>query len=97
MIILEMITLDVPYNEYDTIEETVKNKRIGNLPKDLYKIPNDDIQQFIKKLLDKDPNNRPSIDKLLEDSFLEIKPEDGKIVNIPKTFKVKEKEKKKES
>ncbi len=106
MVLIEMITLDVPYNECSTYEEIINNVityfiqiKLGILPKDIQKITNDDIKKFILKLLEKDPNKRPTIEQILNDeynlvkiSFLKFSEQDGKIVKISKFKRKKEKE-----
>ena len=70
MMIIEIITLEIPYSECHN-EKEVKNKILkGELPKAYYRIMNEDVKKFLLKLLTYDPNERYDIENLLQDPFL---------------------------
>ncbi len=93
MMIIEIITLEIPYSECHN-EKEVKNKILkGELPKAYYRIMNEEVKKFLLKLLAYDPNKRYNIENLLQDPFLKITKEDFKIIKV-KTIMNKKKNRK---
>ena len=82
MMIIEIITLEIPYSECHS-EKEIKNKILkGELPKAYYRIMNEDVKKFLLKLLTYDPNERYDIENLLQDPFLKVTKDDFKIIKV---------------
>lgn len=69
MCMLEMMTLEPPYNECSTVPQIYKKVINGILPKSLDKIRDHDSRQIISLLLSFDPDKRPSASDLLQSNF----------------------------
>lgn len=77
MVLLEMITVEIPYSDISDSKEIIKkviylNNFVwkitkGILPSSLDKIDDPQIKEFILKFLKKDPKDRLSIREILED------------------------------
>ena len=90
MMIIEIITLEIPYSECHNDKE-IKNKILkGELPKAYYRIMNEEVKKFLLKLLAYNPNERYDIESLLKDPFLKVTKEDFKIIKV-KTLMTKKK------
>jgi len=69
MCMLEMMTLEPPYNECSTIPQIYKKVINGILPESLNKIRDPDSREIISLLLSFDPSKRPSAVDLLQSNF----------------------------
>ena len=70
MTIIEMLTLEIPYNEYNGILEIYQKEKNNIYPNILYNIENVNIVNFIKLCLNKNINQRPSALELLNNPWL---------------------------
>ncbi|XP_054776721.1 probable serine/threonine-protein kinase WNK11 [Prosopis cineraria] len=68
MCLLEMITLDIPYSECDSVAKIYKKVTSGIRPKALDKVRDPQVKGFIEKCLG---SARPSASELLQDPFFE--------------------------
>ncbi|KAI4340025.1 hypothetical protein MLD38_024902 [Melastoma candidum] len=68
MCLLEMVTLEIPYSECDTVPKIYKKVTSGIRPLSLNKVKNDEVKAFIEKCLGQ-PRDRPSATELLNDAF----------------------------
>lgn len=93
MVLIEMITLDIPYCEFNHNLNLMTQKiKEGVKPASLERISDEKEKKFILKLMDKDPNKRPSVSELLNDEFLKINDkEDNRYIKL---IKIKRKKKK---
>ena len=69
MCMLEMCTLEPPYNECTSIPQIYRKVTSGILPESLDRVKDENMRQMISKLLSSDPNNRPSAAQLLSSNF----------------------------
>jgi serine/threonine protein kinase len=94
MLLIEMITIEVPYTDFNMTRAGVLQKiRDGIEPSLLDRISDIKAKEYIKKMIDPDPNKRPSVQDLLTDQFLEInEKEDNRKIKL---IKIKKKNKKK--
>lgn len=82
LLMLEMITLEVPYGDEKNAIELIKS---GQPPKVLEKISDEAIKKFILNLIQFDPNKRPSISEILELNILKInEKEDNRLIKLNK-------------
>ena len=88
MVLMEMLTLEIPYKEIIS-QISLKEKIVEDYkPLILAKINDFQIKDFIKKLILYDKQNRPSISELFLNEFLQInEKEDNKIIEILKKKK----------
>ncbi|XP_057473521.1 probable serine/threonine-protein kinase WNK11 [Actinidia eriantha] len=70
MCVLEMVTLELPYNECDTVAKIYKKVTSGLRPQALDKVRDPEVKAFIEKCLGQ-PRARPSAADLLKDSFFD--------------------------
>ncbi|GFZ12594.1 protein kinase superfamily protein [Actinidia rufa] len=70
MCVLEMVTLELPYNECDTVAKIYKKVTSGLRPQALDKVRDHEVKAFIEKCLGQ-PRARPSAADLLKDSFFD--------------------------
>ena len=70
MTIIEMLTLEIPYNEYNGILEIYQKEKNNIYPNILYNIENVNVVNFIKLCLNKNINQRPSALELLNNPWL---------------------------
>ena len=68
--VLELVTMEIPYSECNTIAEIYKKVISGLKPKAWNKVKDPEVKRFIDKCLVRDPN-RPSATQLLEDPFFD--------------------------
>ncbi|KAL4185364.1 hypothetical protein AMTRI_Chr10g5570 [Amborella trichopoda] len=68
MCVLEMVTMEIPYNECDSVAKIYKKVSHGIRPLALRKVKDPEVQAFIEKCLAK-PRERPSAMELLKDPF----------------------------
>lgn len=66
MCLLEMVTIEIPYSECDTIAKIYKMVSKGRRPRAMDKVKDPEVKAFIEKCLVKD---RPSASDLLNDPF----------------------------
>jgi hypothetical protein len=88
MVLIEMISLEVPYSEIFS-QIILKEKIIeGYFPMTLEKIKDIEITKIIKRLIDYDPNLRPIINDTFMENFLKInEKDDNRIIEITKLKK----------
>nr|GMC85803.1 probable serine/threonine-protein kinase WNK11 [Ipomoea batatas] len=68
MCLLEMVTLEVPYSECDSIAKIYKKVTSGVKPRALTKVTDAQLKGFIEKCIGQ-PRRRPSASDLLKDPF----------------------------
>ncbi|OVA13642.1 Protein kinase domain [Macleaya cordata] len=66
--VLELVTLEIPYSECDTVVQIYKKVTSGVRPQAMNKVKNPQVKAFIEKCLGQ-PRNRPSASDLLKDPF----------------------------
>ena len=93
MVLIEMITIEVPYYSLHTHLSLIKQKiKEGLKPNALDRITDEPVKKFILRLIDSDYNNRPSVSELLQDEFLKIdQKEDNRKIKLVKLKKKKRK------
>jgi hypothetical protein len=93
MVLIEMITIEIPYSDFNISRHGIIQKIYeGIKPSLLDRISDEPAKQFIMKLIDPDPNKRPSIQALLTDEFLQINDkEDNRKIKLIKIKKRKKK------
>ncbi|PSR95550.1 Serine/threonine-protein kinase [Actinidia chinensis var. chinensis] len=70
MCVLEMVTLELPYSECDTVAKIYKKVTSGLRPQAMDKVRDPEVKAFIEKCLGQ-PRARPSAADLLKDSFFD--------------------------
>ena len=93
MVIIEIITLEIPYADVDTEEEIIHKKINNELPSAFHRIKDESVKEFLLKMLAYVPEQRSDIDMLLRDEFLQITKEDLRVIKV-KEGKCKKKKKK---
>lgn len=93
MVIIEIITLEIPYADVDTEEEIIYKKINNELPSAFHRIKDENVKAFLLKMLAYVPEQRSDIDMLLRDEFLQITKEDSRVIKV-KEGKCKKKKKK---
>ncbi|XP_031394827.1 probable serine/threonine-protein kinase WNK11 [Punica granatum] len=68
MCLLEMIAMEIPYSECDSIAKIYKKVTTGILPRAMKKVTDAEVKAFIEKCIAK-PRARPSASDLLKDPF----------------------------
>ncbi|XP_020594048.1 probable serine/threonine-protein kinase WNK11 [Phalaenopsis equestris] len=68
MCVLEMVTLEIPYSECDSVAKIYRKVTAGIPPAGLSRIRDPEFHAFIQRCLGK-PNARPSASELLRDPF----------------------------
>lgn len=68
MCLLEMVTLEIPYGECDSIAKIYKKVTSGVKPRALNKVTDGELKAFIEKCIGQ-PRKRPSASDLLKDPF----------------------------
>uniref|UniRef100_A0A7C9DHG8 non-specific serine/threonine protein kinase n=1 Tax=Opuntia streptacantha TaxID=393608 RepID=A0A7C9DHG8_OPUST len=77
MSLLEMVTMEIPYSECDSIAKIYKKVITGIKPLSFDKVSNPEVKAFIDKCIAK-PRARPSASELLKDPFFsEVDDEDN--------------------
>lgn len=75
MCLLEMVTLEIPYSECDSVAKIYKKVTTGKMPQALSKVADPEVKAFIEKCIAQ-PRARPTASELLKDSFFsELKDE----------------------
>lgn len=76
MCLLEMVTMEIPYSECDSIAKIYKRVTTGVKPQALNKVMDLEVKTFIEKCIAQ-PRARPSASDLLNDAFFsEVSDED---------------------
>ncbi len=76
MCLLEMVTMEIPYSECDSIAKIYKRVTTGVKPQALNKVMDLEVKTFIEKCIAQ-PRARPSASDLLKDAFFsEVSDED---------------------
>ncbi|KAJ4975168.1 hypothetical protein NE237_000274 [Protea cynaroides] len=70
MCVLELVTLEIPYSECDSVVKIYKKVTTGVMPQAMNKVKNPEVMAFIEKCLGK-PRARPSASELLQDPFFD--------------------------
>lgn len=68
MCLLEMVTMEIPYSECDSIAKIYKKVTTGVKPQALNKLMDPEVKAFIDKCIAQ-PRARPSASDLLKDPF----------------------------
>ncbi|KAL2956317.1 hypothetical protein AAZX31_18G078200 [Glycine max] len=71
MCVLEMVTLEIPYSECDSVAKIYKKVSSGVRPQALNKIKDAEVKAFIERCLAQ-PRARPSAAELLKDPFFDV-------------------------
>ena len=82
MVIIEIITLEIPYADVDTEEEIIYKKINNQLPSAFHRIKDESVKAFLLKMLAYVPEQRSDIDMLLRDEFLQITKEDSRVIKV---------------
>ena len=82
MVIIEVITLEIPYSDVDSDKEIMNKISKGELPQVFNRIMDEGVKKFLHKMLAYEPEKRSSIDELLNDEFLKITKEDYRIIKV---------------
>lgn len=69
MCLLEMVTMEIPYSECDSVAKIYKKVTAGIKPEGLNKVTDPEVKAFIEKSIAQ-PRARPSASDLLKDPFL---------------------------
>lgn len=75
MCVLEMVTLEIPYSECDSVAKIYKKVTAGIRPQAMNKVEDPEVRAFIERCLAQ-PRMRPSASMLLRDSFFDGLEED---------------------
>lgn len=95
MVIIEMITLEVPYADEDSKNNVIEKIREGSKPRILDRISDDQIKELILSMICHDPKKRPTVNELIHHEFMQINDkEDNRLVKL---IKIKKKSKKKKT
>ncbi|KAK9156290.1 hypothetical protein Sjap_003770 [Stephania japonica] len=70
MLVLELVTVEIPYSECDNIAKIYKKVTAGVRPQALNKVKDPEVRDFIEKCLGK-PRARPSVSELIRDPFFD--------------------------
>lgn len=70
MCLLEMVTLEIPYSECDSVAKIYKKVTSGVRPQALGRVRDPEVMAFIEKCL-AEPRARPSASDLLHDPFFD--------------------------
>ena len=70
MCVLEMVTLEIPYSECDSVAKIYKKVSSGIRPQALNKVKDPEVKAFIERCLAQ-PRARPSAAELLKDPFFD--------------------------
>ncbi|XP_044503515.1 probable serine/threonine-protein kinase WNK11 isoform X2 [Mangifera indica] len=66
--LLEMVTMEIPYSECDSVAKIYKKVTSGRKPQALNRVKDPEVKAFIEKCIAK-PRARPSASELLKDPF----------------------------
>jgi serine/threonine protein kinase len=90
MTIIEIITLEIPYCDCDSTSQIIQKIKCGKLPSQFYRILDENVKNFLLKMIAFNPNERLSVEMLLKDNFLKITKDDLRIIKV-KSTKIKKK------
>lgn len=77
MCLLEMVTMEIPYSECDSVAKIYKKVTTGIKPQAITKVTDAEVRAFIEKCIAQ-PRARPSASELLKDPFFdEVRDEDS--------------------
>eukprot|EP00762_Andalucia_godoyi_P001457 ANDGO_00305.mRNA.1 Serine/threonine-protein kinase WNK2 len=82
MCLLEMVTGKYPYNECSHPAQIFKKVTSGEEPLSLQSIPVDELREFIRMCVARDPQRRPSAAELLQSKFLEDREDDEEFIEL---------------
>lgn len=68
MCLLEMVTMEIPYSECDSIAKIYKKVTTGVKPEAINRVEDPEVKEFIEKCIAQ-PRARPSASDLLKDPF----------------------------
>lgn len=68
MCLLEVVTMEMPYSECDSVAKIYKYVTTGKKPQALNKVADPEVKAFIEKCIAQ-PRARPSASELLKDTF----------------------------
>lgn len=68
MCLLEMVTMEIPYSECDSVAKIYKKVTTGIKPQSLNRVIDPEVKEFIEKCIAQ-PRARPSATELLKDPF----------------------------
>ena len=71
MCILEMVTQERPYSECGNPAQIYRKVVSGEPPSSLFRVLDEEVYNFIVLCMNKDPNDRPTCQELLESEFLQ--------------------------
>ncbi|XP_010252690.1 PREDICTED: probable serine/threonine-protein kinase WNK11 [Nelumbo nucifera] len=80
MCVLEMVTLEIPYSECDSVVKIYKKVTAGVKPQALNKVKDSEVRAFIEKCLAKS-ENRPSASDLLKDPLFYGIDDDDEVID----------------
>ncbi|KAF8414221.1 hypothetical protein HHK36_002221 [Tetracentron sinense] len=81
MCVLEMVTIEMPYMECDTVVQIYRKVVAGVRPEALKKVKDPEVKAFIEKCLGQ-PRARPSASDLLKDPFFDGLDDDENYVSV---------------
>lgn len=90
MTIIEIITLEIPYCDCESTSQIIQKIKCGKLPSQFYRILDENVKNFLLKMIAFNPNERLSVEMLLKDNFLKITKDDLRIIKV-KSTKIKKK------
>ncbi|RWW85854.1 hypothetical protein BHE74_00005443 [Ensete ventricosum] len=82
MCVLEMVTLEIPYSECDSVAKIYRKVTAGVRPAAMAKVKDPEVRAFIERCLAK-PRARPSASELLTDPFFHGIDDDGFALHPP--------------
>lgn len=82
--LLEMVTLEVPFNECSGVMDIITSKENIRLPESLFKVADHATFELIAGCLIPDPFNRPSINQLIESDYFLEQENDKLVIEVTK-------------
>ena len=82
MLIIEIITLEIPYSECEDENEVINKKINGKFPNSFYRIMDENIKKFLMKMICFEVDNRLNANELLKDEFLKISKDDYRFIKV---------------
>ena len=93
MVIIEVITLEIPFSDICSPKQIMKCICNGELPSAFERIMDDEVKSFLMKMIAHDYKDRKNIEELLQDDFLKITKEDNRIIKVKSAKRMKKKKK----